>query len=321
MSDDNEVVGEDIETFSAEENAAREAMRSEAPAKAEAPERREEPREPDEPAPKPAEAPERAKDPIHQAMDAERNKRKAIAEELAKEREARIRLEERTNMILRDMTAARQPAKPEAPKMPDPEQEPFEAIKHLLGKVGELENAKNGYEKAEAEKVQRETFVNQVVSLTDQAERQARTVVPDYDDAVAHYKQVRANTLAAWGASQAQITAQINKEMLETAATALQRKQNPAEIMYRMALAAHYQRKGARAAKEEAKAPPPAADPAHLARVEAGQAANKTLNNAGGKAGGAEIDAKALAAMSEEDFTEFRAKNPKAFNRLMGRAA
>jgi hypothetical protein len=55
--------------------------------------------------------------------------------------------------------------------------------------------------------------------------------------------------------------------------------------------------------------------------VEAGQAASKSLSTSGAKSGGGAIDAKALASMSEDEFAEFKNKNPRAFDRLMGRAA
>jgi O-acetylhomoserine/O-acetylserine sulfhydrylase-like pyridoxal-dependent enzyme len=94
---------------------------------------------------------------------------------------------------------------------------------------------------------------------------------------------------------------------------------DPAALAYQRALAFGYKKPAA--AEQQNRAPDGKFAPSDLTRVAAGQAASKTLAGGGAREGGVVIDAKALAAMSEGEFEEFRTKNPRAYDRLMGRDA
>jgi hypothetical protein len=85
MSDEIEDLGGDVDTFSAEEQAQFEALRSETPSEpvegdkpAEATADAPEGEKPAEKAPEAAEKADKPKDPMHQAMHEEREKRKTL---------------------------------------------------------------------------------------------------------------------------------------------------------------------------------------------------------------------------------------------------
>lgn len=322
MADGNEDAGADDLSFSAEELTLRDEMRrgaSQEPQDGDGGETRASAAEAEKPAVEPGKEPERAdkpKDPLHQAMHEEREKRKALAKELQDERVARARLEERTNLILQSMQGQPKAAEPEAPKMPDVDEDVFGAVKHLQQQVQQSEAEKQERAKAHEQQVAQQRERQQVIHWTEVAQQQFAQQQPDYMDAVGHLRHSRAAELRTWKVPEHEIVQRIDQEGYEIAAAALRQRRNPAEVAYQIALQRGYRPKAPEPANDAGSA---AAQP-DLDRVEAGQGASKSLSNGGAKSGGAEIDAKALAAMSEEDFTAFRAANPRKFDQLMGRA-
>jgi hypothetical protein len=326
MSDDNEVVGggDDL-SFSAEEQAQFNAMRSEAPS--EPVEERSEAEAPD--APEAAEAAEeapkgqeRAKDPLHQAMHEEREKRKGLQRQIEQERIERARLEERTNLILQQLRGyGQQPQpQPEAPKIPDPEEDVFGAVKHLMQQQQRTEAEINAYKQQEIQQRQQVEQVQYMTGALRHHEARAREQAPDYDDAMKYFAEVRAADLKAQGITDPQrINQIITNQDLQHIDYALRNRADPAALAYQRAMALGYRK--ASPAAEQPRASDGKFASADLSRVAAGQAASKTLAGGGAREGGVVIDAKALAAMSEPEFEEFRNKNPKAYARLFGRDA
>jgi hypothetical protein len=325
MSDDNENVGGDDLSFTAEEQAQFAAIRSEAPS--EPVEERSEAAEAD--APETAEAAdgapkgqERAKDPLHQAMHEEREKRKGLQRQIEQERIERARLEERTNLILRQLQGyGPQPQQqPEPPKVPDPEEDVFGAVKHLLQKQQATEAQIEAYKQQELQRRQQAQHFEGLTGALRHHEARAREQAPDYDDAMKYFADVRAADLRAQGITDPQrINQIITNQDLQHIDYALRNRADPAALAYQRAMALGY--KKASPAAEQPRAPDGKFASADLDRVAAGQAASKTLAGGGAREGGVVIDAKALAAMSEPEFEEFRTKNPKAYARMFGRDA
>jgi hypothetical protein len=151
-------------------------------------------------------------------------------------------------------------------------------------------------------------------------EARAREQAPDYDDAMKYFAEVRAADLRAQGITDPQrINQIITNQDLQHIDYALRNRADPAALAYQRAQALGY--KKAAPAAEQPRASDGKFAPSDLSRVAAGQAASKTLAGGGAREGGVVIDAKALAAMSESEFEEFRTKNPRAYDRLMGRDA
>jgi hypothetical protein len=326
MSDDNENVGGDDLSFSAEEQAQFAAIRSEAPS--EPVEERSEAEAPDTPetaeaAEESPKAPEKAKDPLHQAMHEEREKRKGLQRQIEQERIERARLEERTNLILQQLQGYGQQVKPqpEPAKIPDPEEDVFGAVKHLMQKQQATEAEIAAYKQQEMQHRQRVQYEQNLTSALRHHETRAREQVPDYDDAMKFFAEVRAKDLQAQGITDPQrINQIITQQDLQHIDNAMRNRMDPAALAYQRSLAFGY-KKSAPAAEQQNRAPDGKFAPSDLTRVAAGQAASKTLAGGGAREGGVVIDAKALAAMSEGEFEEFRTKNPRAYDRLMGRDA
>jgi hypothetical protein len=327
MSDDNENVGGDDLSFTAEEQAQFAAIRSEAPS--EPVEERSEAAEAD--APETAEAAdwapkgqERAKDPLHQAMHEEREKRKGLQRQIEQERIERARLEERTNLILRQLQGyGPQPQQqPEPPKVPDPEEDVFGAVKHLLQKQQATEAQIEAYKQQELQRRQQAQHFEGLTGALRHHESRAREQVSDYDDAMKYFADVRAADLRAQGYTDNRaINQEITRQDLQHIDYALRNRADPAALAYQRAIALGYKKAAPAPAVEQPRAPDGKFAPSDLSRVAAGQAASKTLAGGGAREGGVVIDAKALASMSESEFEEFRTKNPKAYDRLMGRDA
>jgi hypothetical protein len=325
MSDDNENVGGDDLSFSAEEQAQFAAIRSEAPS--EPVEERSEAAEAD--APETAEAAEeapkgqeRAKDPLHQAMHEEREKRKGLQRQIEQERIERARLEERTNIILQQLRGygPQQQPQPEPPKVPDPEEDVFGAVKHLMQKQQATDAQIEAYKRQEMQQRQQAEQVQYMTGALRHHEARAREQAPDYDDAMKYFAEVRAADLKAQGITDPQrINQIITQQDLQHIDYALRNRADPAALAYQRAMALGY--KKASPTAEQNRAPDGKFASADLSRVAAGQAASKTLAGGGAREGGVVIDAKALASMSESEFEEFRTKNPRAYDRLMGRDA
>jgi hypothetical protein len=327
MSDDNENVGGDDLSFSAEEQAQFAAIRSEDPS--EPVEERSEAEAPGTPetadaaegAPK---GQERAKDPLHQAMHEEREKRKGLQRQMEQERIERARLEERTNLILQQLQGYGPQAQPqpEPPKIPDPEEDVFGAVKHLMQKQQATEAQIEAYKQQDMRQRQEAHHIEQLTGALRHHEVRAREQAPDYDDAMKFFAEVRARDLQAQGYTDPrQINAIITRQDLEHIDRSMRNRVDPAAVAYQRAMALGYKKGASASAAEQPRAPDGKFAPSDLTRVAAGQAASKTLAGGGAREGGAVIDAKALAAMSEGEFEEFRSKNPKAYDRLMGRDA
>lgn len=248
----------------------------------------------------------------HAALHEERERRKALDAALAEERRQRTLLEERTNLILQRF-APQQAQQPQAPAIPDLNTDP---VGHIVGTLqaqqAEIERLRTGSQQNQ----QQMQAVGQISALQQRAQAlEAQFVVehPDYASAVGHLMSVRNRELEAIGyrdpAERAQM---IQNEGLALAAQAMQRGQNPAELLYGLAGIRGWQAPAADAGETTAQ-PPPAGQPngaERLATLSAGQRQARSIGNAAGSAPTA-WTAEKLLRMSEKDF-EAALKHPEA---------
>lgn len=243
--------------------------------------------------------------------------RKAIEEQLSREREARVRLEERFSLIER----ANQPPVEEAPPIPDPDVDPL------------------GYEQSRREMLEREivdlkraivdtkmeTEISWINQQTSALTQQFAAKNPDYEDALNFVKERRREQLQLLHptANAQQVEEQVALEYGNIVRESLERLPNgsvrfrrvPAETVYAMARTMGFQGRQAPPA-------PPAEQEAPLEqRVEQTRrraAAATSLSSVSGSEGSGPLDAKRLAQMSEAEFGKLLKDKPELINKLMG---
>lgn len=250
------------------------------------------------------------------ALAEERGRRRETEAQLRASEVEKARMEERFRAFV-------QQTQPPRPKPPDPEQEPFEAVKHLWAENQRINGKISAYEQHEANRqraeVQRQHAARQwdaVTTWTKQQEQAFREKVPDYDDAVQHLLNERAAELRYLGANDLQIGETIRREAQMMAMQAAQIGKNTGEMVYEFAKRRGYQKRE-RAPNGQFKGQ--GDDLAQkLDTIEAGQSQAKTLSSVGGQAGGGEVTLKDLAGMSDDDFEAYKTKYPARYRRLMG---
>lgn len=243
----------------------------------------------------------------HGALHEERELRKAA--------EARAKLlEERTNIILEKFGQPTQaPAPIAAPvatdEIPSLETDP---LGHIIGQMKAQAKEQEELKKSLSERAQQDQQTFAVQRLTGTAvsmEQEFARATPDYNDAATFLREGRRQEYTAMGYNPQQVEQAIQQEALGIANMALQRGQNPAEVIYTLAKTRGF-----------AKAPPAAPAPAvqenglpipqdnaqateRLATVAKGQEQNKSLSNIRGSAP-APLTAQKLLEMSPDDFSK-----------------
>lgn len=215
----------------AEFEAVRDAVETEAPAPTPAPEPKSESvaetPKPAEPA-KPAEPKQEERKFVpHAALHEERLKRQAVEKELA------------------DLRAGRTP-EPEKTAEIDPETDPIAALKEV-----------RAYQQQQREQGERQQQEQAFVSRVQSHEADFAAATPDYAAAITHLREHRANEIIGIAKAlnkpltQEMLGAQLRHEALATANDALQAGMNPGEFYYKLAQARGY------ALKADPPPPPP----------------------------------------------------------------
>lgn len=213
------------------------------------------------------------------------------------ELEQRPRLTDADQQRLDRLRAQEELATAEAAKIPDfaedPEGHVKGAVKPLAEKLDKLEKADQERQAQLAQTQQLQTLLNQVGAK----ETEFKATTPDYDAALAHVRESRRAELSALypTATQEQITAQITREEIQTAAVVMQAGANPAATVYKLAELRGYRK----AAPPPPPAPPPAAAP--------DRSAVSTLGGSGGAA--------APADTGDDPLDEFTAARRERFGR------
>lgn len=263
--------------------------------------------------------PERTDDrtvPIAEMMH-ERERRKAVVDELAAERKARQTLEERTNLLLQRINQA--PAQPQtAPKEPEKPVIPelaADPVGHIVGNIAAQQRELEAAQKAQVEQRQMLEQIaarTQLVQYAQAMEADFRSQNPDYDAAINHLTAMRHKVLEALGHREPVQRMQIiQQEGLGLAWNAIQQGRNPAEALYEIAKINGYapQKAAEEAKPSEQEVIPP--DPAaRLRNIAAGQQQARSLGNSRGT-GPAPLTAQRLLEMSEKDFAKML-DNPEA---------
>jgi hypothetical protein len=246
----------------------------------------------------------------HQALHAERERRKGVETELGTYREKMARADERLAVLNEMMTKADAPPSrtPEAPI--DPEVDPIGALKQSYQKIAALEKQLT---ESTTQQSEREN-ARAMLSAYEQDARRFSQEKPEFADAYRYMFEVRHRQLDAIGLKDpAARNRFIADEERQLVSEAFKSRMSPAQMIYNLAVASGF--------SHTPPAPAPA-KPNHAEKIEQiakGQrAAGVSLSSAGGSAGEG-LTAAALADMSEEEFASVAAKLGKSkMRQLMG---
>lgn len=220
------------------------------------------------------------------ALHAEREKRKAAEAELGKIREQLGALAK-----MREQVASRKPA--ELPAADDPA-----AIEHLRTRLSEIEGNTTRLSQHLDNQAINNAEMEQLGSVAAQSDARFRADHPDYDAAITHVVNARAQELALYGLSTPQIRQTIAEEATEIVRSAIAQGRDPAELGYEIAKSRGY--------RPEAQAKPKGGGNTGLAErtLAAIAEARKQGKSLGGSGGAApkSLNAEAVLAMGPEEF-------------------
>ncbi len=267
---------------------------------------------PEEKAAEPADR--RSKTVPHQALHEERERRKGLEKDLAQAREERARFDERLRIIQEMQRPAQQPqqAIPRRPEgvMPDPDSDPIGAVKWMKAThdAQAYENVVQGqqYQQQMAQQ-------NNMQALVQGAMQEFAATIkerPEVKTAYEHYQQSRGRELAAGGWNQQQISQQLYQEDARIVQNARQRGLPLGDVYIQYAEARGWQDKPA--------GPPATTAVDKITNAGEAQARGKSLSQVGGGAAIAEMTVDRLLSMPNEEFSAWKVKHPKGFEKLMG---
>jgi hypothetical protein len=216
------------------------------------------------------------------ALHAERERRKAVEADLAS---AKAQLEAIAK--LREQVAGRQPAA--LPDANDPA-----AVEHLRTRLAEIEQGQTRVtQRIDAQQLD-DAEAQQLGAVMTTSETAFREKQPDYDPAIQHLVNARAEELALYGYQPAQIQQVIADEAREIVKAAVQRGQDPAEMGYKIAVSRGYRPSGATASKRRRQ---------RHARGHRTSKGRIQVARRGGGSSAAQINAEAIAQMSDDEFS------------------
>lgn len=244
----------------------------------------------------------------HAALHEERERRKAVEGQIAEERKARQTLEERTNLLLQRLGLApegQQQVQTQGAELPDLEKDP---LAHIMGRFAQQNQAIESALAAITQRQQQDQQAQQIAAVQQRAvvaEREFRAKTEDYDAAVAHLLDKGNQELEIRGVlDPAQRQTILAQEALGIAHLALQRNENPAEMIYKLAELRGYRKTDKPAEEAVATTETPAVpDPAQrIDNARRGQQQDgRSLSTARGT-GPRGLTAQSLVQMSESEF-------------------
>lgn len=193
----------------------------------------------------------------------------ALQRQLADAEQSRIALEQRLNMLL-----ARLEAPPPAEPAPDPEADPFGHMQHQVNNMTKMLRDLQANLGKQTEQSQQSAQLNAFVERIRTMRDDFTKTTPDFADAYAHVRAMRAADLRDAGVPESQLPSAMLQDEIALSQAAINGGRNPAAVLYDMAKRHGYTPKAA-----------PAAPANRIAQLQAGAAAAKTVPRAGADLG------------------------------------
>lgn len=241
----------------------------------------------------------------HAALHKERERRKALEAELQQMRDFKARLEERQRMVAEMQATQQRPPQPEPPRIPDPEEDIFGAVKATQAQLQQFQR-QQAMQAAQAAEMQRQ---NAIVEQYRQEARARVSQEPEFLDAYKHLIESRRQELAALGTIPPQFIEQrVMADEFAIVQEAMRNRRRPTDVVMEWAKARGWR-------QDRAAASPTAGS--DLSRISDAQRASKSLSGTGGSPTGP-MTVERLVNMSEKEFATYAAKNPATVERLLG---
>jgi hypothetical protein len=235
---------------------------------------------------------EKAKFVPHQALHEERERRKALAAELAQTKQQMAVFNDR----LQQLYQVKQQENAPQFRNPETDPDPLQAMQHNMALLArqndEMRQAMMARGQQEQQSAQQAHQAQQLIEWGQANAAEFKQQAPDWDDAYAHIRTVRAKELQAMGYRGANLENALKNDEFGVLVQSYQQGRNPAEMVYALAQAAGYAKKASGEQKIE--------------QIQKGQGASKTLGN--GSGGSGMPTPEQIAAMSEDDFAAFKSK-------------
>lgn len=242
-------------------------------------------------APKPDAEPDKSGTVPQGALHAEREKRKTF------ETQAR-QYKEQLDAIatMRARIAAQQPEP--APQIGEDD---ASQVAYLRQRLEQMEGTQNTLvQQRQAEQV--DTAERQHLSAAlSSSEAEFRAATPDYDAAIDHVVNARAQELALYGLNAVQVQQTLQQEVLDITRSAIEQGRAPAEVAYQLATLRGYRPE----TPQNGSQPPVQQQSAAQRTVEAvaaARAGSRSLGQASGSGPVKDINAATIAGMSDDEF-------------------
>lgn len=214
----------------------------------------------------------------YQAVLEERRLRQ---QERAQREEMERRVEARLAEIQRSMQAP-------APAAPDPSADPVGFLAHQQQSIAQRVDHLVQQSQQSAQQAQVAQLEAQLANRVIQAETVFKAANPDYEKALTHVHTLRVKELQVLGVDELTAQQQSAQELKQAAYVHAAQGRNPAEVIYGLAKVRGYSAK-------------PQVTPAEqMQMAQKGAAASQSLGGGGATTG--KLDARALLAMSDEEF-------------------
>jgi hypothetical protein len=252
-----------------------------------------------------------------QALHAERERRKAIEQQLSDFRERFARADERQRALneLLDLDPGQKRGQAAAQEeMIDPEKDIFGAFRQALNKITSLEQRLQHT----GQRFEAQTAEQQALSAYASDARRFAQATPDFSEAYNHLLNTRAQELEALGVADARQRSQmLAQEEKQIATSALQNGQSPAQILYNLAKLRGYAPKAVQQPQQQSHNISDQATK-QIEAAKKGREVFPTLTGAG-SSGPTGLTVEALADMDEYEFERTISKlSESERRRLMG---
>lgn len=204
---------------------------------------------------------------------------------------------------LMEMKGAEPKTKAERAAEPDPDDDPMAWIKYARDRLREFDarDAEDG-KRAEVE-TRQSAEVTRIVRQMAEYESEFRSEHADYDDAVEHFKKVRAKELVEDDSySPAEVADALRHEILSTVVRAIKANRDPAAVMYKLA----QNRKWSGSSTKETDVTDPKLDKGEkkLQTIEKGQQAGRSLSSGSARQGDGNLTWEHVSSLKGPAFTE-----------------
>ena len=228
----------------------------------------------------------------HQALHEERQRRKELQRETDQLKQNQAVLNDRFQQLWQVVQPQQQ-----APQFRDPktDTDPMEALAHNQAILAQQAQEAAQHRQQNEQRNQIQEHARRLTGWASAKAQEYAQENPDFPEAYNHIRMVRANELMALGLSGEELLHRLRGEELSVFYEAHQKGKNPAEIAFNMAKAAGWQPKKKEATPEQ-----------KIENLQKGTQASKSLGTGGAPSGNP--TAEQIAAMSDDEFAELKAK-------------